>query len=427
MINDLDLTGLDMGVSTDVAGMFGGGSITPLDPLEPVEDLKEEIIFPSFCSTAPEQKPIKLQNDLPNVETAAIPVSSADYQDDCLPNRDVVEALNVGSSDFIAKFPARLRDKPKTTSTGIPDLDYVLGGGIPSSGLVVVAAMPNVGKTTILLQSAAAMAKQGVAVVFLSHDMREMDIVAKVVSSTSYQLYGEDCYTLNNILDDGVLSDGSEKSQKVLEELSRTQKLLAVRDLIYDPAFDAVCATMPELLDANRIQKIFNVYCSIYKKVVFIVDSLQQVAPAQKGGAMDAVDRQLREFKSLSTYYDVPIILISTLNRSSYSSNKDLDMTALKQSGSIEFDADSIVILQPSYIKGNENVTMDEFRSMEYRDITAKSIKSRTCGYREKTMTLYAPGCTFIEYSEERNKAAKKKSIQSKVAAKKVPDNSNFS
>ena len=41
---------------------------------------------------------------------------------------------------------------------------------------------------------------------------------------------------------------------------------------------------------------------------------------------------------------------------------------------------------------------MDKFRELDYRDITIKCIKSRDSGYKEKTMTLYTKGCTFIEF-----------------------------
>lgn len=44
-------------------------------------------------------------------------------------------------------------------STGVKDLDEVLGGGLMSGGVILVAGQPGIGKSTLLLQVAAAVAK----------------------------------------------------------------------------------------------------------------------------------------------------------------------------------------------------------------------------------------------------------------------------
>ena len=360
-------------------------------------------------------------------ESVKMVIPLAEYQEECEFDIPLFENLNVGGLSYLHKLCLKLQERPAKIPFGVDALDQITGGLSLSASLITVAASPNVGKTTILVQAASALAKQGVTVVYLSFDMRETDIVAKVISHISYQLYGEDCYTLNDILDKNILNDGSEKSQKILEEVARTQQYLAIRDLIYDPEFDSYCSNIPELSDLNRIQRIFHVYCSIYKKVVFIIDSLQQVAPSQKGGSMDSVDRQLREFKELSTVYDVPVIMISTINRNSYSGNKDIDMTALKSSGSIEFDSDIVIILQPAFIKEGKEITMDDFRANDYRDITVKNIKSRTSGYKEVTATLFTLGCTFIECktSDSSKKAVSKAKVSANTGRK--PNNYGFS
>lgn len=344
-----------------------------------------------------------------------VEVKGAEYQEDCQFDIRAIESLGIGSSSYLEKLTERIKERPAKVSTGIEDLDYVTGGGWPT-GISAVAASPNIGKTTILMQSAAAMAMQGVAVVYITYDMRELDLTAKVISHTSYKLYDEQGYTISDILNKNVLSNESDKSKAVIEEVSRTQKHLFIRDLIYDPEFDSLCNDNEELKELNKIQRIFHVYSSIYKRVVFICDSLQQIAGFRHGSSgKESVDKQLQEFKGLGTYYEVPLILISTLNRSAYSKNSDIEMSGLKESGNLEFDSDLIVILQPRFIKEMDSkMTMDKFRELEYRDITVKCIKSRDSGYREKTMTLYAPGCTFIpfegtEEQEEKEDKSKKK------------------
>ena len=96
--------------------------------------------------------------------------------------------LSMGRPGYLKLLAKKYKDKPSRLSTGIPDLDEITGGGWVTNGMSVVAAAPNVGKTTILMQSACAMAQQGTAVVFITNDMRKVDLEAKVISQISYSL-----------------------------------------------------------------------------------------------------------------------------------------------------------------------------------------------------------------------------------------------
>jgi DNA repair protein RadA/Sms len=54
------------------------------------------------------------------------------------------------------------------TSTGLPEFDRVLGGGLVPGGVVLVGGEPGVGKSTLLLQSASAIAETGRRVLYAS-------------------------------------------------------------------------------------------------------------------------------------------------------------------------------------------------------------------------------------------------------------------
>ena len=54
------------------------------------------------------------------------------------------------------------------TSTGLPEFDRVLGGGLVPGGVVLVGGEPGVGKSTLLLQSASAIAESGRRVLYAS-------------------------------------------------------------------------------------------------------------------------------------------------------------------------------------------------------------------------------------------------------------------
>ncbi|MCT4559345.1 MAG: DNA repair protein RadA [Pelagimonas sp.] len=57
---------------------------------------------------------------------------------------------------------------PPRTAAGLDELDRVLGGGLVPASAVLVGGDPGIGKSTLLLQAAAAFAKSGLKVVYIS-------------------------------------------------------------------------------------------------------------------------------------------------------------------------------------------------------------------------------------------------------------------
>lgn len=68
-----------------------------------------------------------------------------------------VVALSAVEDDGVVRF-----------SSGMPALDRVLGGGVVAGGAVLLAGEPGIGKSTLLLQAADAMAGQGKRVLYVS-------------------------------------------------------------------------------------------------------------------------------------------------------------------------------------------------------------------------------------------------------------------
>lgn len=88
-------------------------------------------------------------------------------------SRTVKGVVNVGARNLTeGGIPTRLsevstQDKDRT-STGIAELDRVLGGGIVSGSLVLVGGDPGIGKSTLLLQMCYNLTKEGKKVIYIS-------------------------------------------------------------------------------------------------------------------------------------------------------------------------------------------------------------------------------------------------------------------
>lgn len=281
-------------------------------------------------------------------------------------------------------------------STGIDELDSVLSGGYPV-GITLIGGTPNVGKTTLAINSAIEMSKNKSPVVFLSYDMRKNALLDKIYSRISHDLSGDKGLTLQDISNKKLLNI-NEYNEKLHQAVISTMQYVHVIDMLRCEELQLYSAGEYDSVDAD-IEKIVQLFSMTYKQPVFIVDNIQLAAGFSGVDGKTGVDGVMRKMKHLSSNYKVPIILISTLSRSSY--GKDLSLESYKESGNIEFDADSALVLQPQYITDKTNVSVDEFRAMDKREITIKSIKSRDSGFMQTTLTLNAPFCKYEKHMDD--------------------------
>ncbi|MCC6772950.1 MAG: DNA repair protein RadA [Gemmatimonadaceae bacterium] len=79
-----------------------------------------------------------------------------------------------------AAAPVRLRDvrsaRTARLSSGITELDFVLGGGIVPGSMVLVGGEPGIGKSTLLLQVAASLTAAGTDVLYVSGEESPLQI-----------------------------------------------------------------------------------------------------------------------------------------------------------------------------------------------------------------------------------------------------------
>jgi DNA repair protein RadA/Sms len=79
-----------------------------------------------------------------------------------------------GKLDFVTL--ASIADAPARMATGIAEFDRVCGGGLVPASAVLIGGDPGIGKSTLLLQAAAALARQGHAVAYVTGEEAEAQI-----------------------------------------------------------------------------------------------------------------------------------------------------------------------------------------------------------------------------------------------------------
>jgi replicative DNA helicase len=215
-------------------------------------------------------------------------------------------------------------------SSGFKDLD-ALTWGFQRQEMIILAARPSMGKTSLALNfaEAAAMPKRSgvepVAVLVFSLEMSASQLALRMLCSRA---------RVNmKLLRDGLLSkNGSEQNElvRVADEFSKA------------PIFidDSSALSIMQLrAKARRIH-------SRTPLGFIVVDYLQLLSPTDsKVPREQQVAEASRGLKSLAKELNVPVLVLSQLNRSSEKENRTPRLADLRESGSIEQDADVVLML----------------------------------------------------------------------------------
>lgn len=207
------------------------------------------------------------------------------------------------------------------TSTGFPDLDARLAGGMREGQLILIAARPGMGKTALALQVAAHVAASGVPSLFCSQEMAHADLADRLLALHA-RIPVEKIITAS-------LTD---------EDWSRVSYSVGqIRN-------------MPLYLDeqpALTLMDVRNKARQVKRKAgslgLVVVDYLQLMAGdgANRNAEIEEISRGL---KRLAKEMRIPVIALSQLNRSVESRpNKRPMLSDLRDSGAIEQDADVVM------------------------------------------------------------------------------------
>jgi replicative DNA helicase len=214
--------------------------------------------------------------------------------------------------------------------TGFIDLDNILGG-LHSSDLLIMAARPSMGKTSIaleLIKHVAVVQKVGVA--FFSLEMSKDQLVDKLVASTSG-------VSLSKIRS-GHLSDDPANN-----EFIRLGQAIGQLDQAPIWIDDNGALNILELrTKARRLKSKYNVG-------LIVIDYLQLMSGKNtnySGNRVQEVSDISRGLKMLAKELQIPILALSQLSRSVDSREDKRPMLSdLRESGSIEQDADIVMFI----------------------------------------------------------------------------------
>lgn len=286
-----------------------------------------------------------LDSVLDEAEQALFSVSQKHLKQNFTPINDIL-TQSFERLDGLHKDKNTLRGIP----TGYKELDGLLAG-LQNSDLIILAARPSMGKTSLALNIAQHVAvSEGIPVGIFSLEMSKEQLIDRMLSSEA----GIDSWKLRT----GNLEDND------FEKINKAMGTLSEAPIFID---DSAMANVMEMrTKARRLQ-------SENDLGLLVIDYLQLMSGRNPNGEnrVQEISEISRGLKGLARELNVPVIALSQLSRSVEMRNPKIpQLSDLRESGSIEQDADVVMFIyrEDYYEKDSERKNMADILIRKHRN-----------------------------------------------------------
>ncbi len=227
------------------------------------------------------------------------------------------------------------KDQIRGIHTGFRDLDTLLAG-FQKSDLIILAARPSMGKTTLALDIARQTAiTHDNAVGFFSLEMSSQQLTDRLLASESN-------------VNSWKLRTGRLSSDDEYDRLRTGMDRLSSAPIYIDDKSERTVLQMRSIARRLKVEKGL---------ALVVVDYLQLIVPGmtrQSDSMVQQVTEISRSLKGMARELDVPVLALSQLSRAVEQRRDHPRLSDLRDSGSIEQDADVVMFIHRDD-KMNEN------------------------------------------------------------------------
>ena len=259
------------------------------------------------------------------------------------------------------------------------EIDYLLSGysefdklvsGLQKSDLIIIAGRPSMGKTAFAMNIAQDIVfKQKKKVGFFSLEMSAQSIALRMLSS------------LSSVSQQKIRTGDYEASPKDTKAVTSAIEMMNDCDFYIDDT--AAISPMDLRSKARRMKRETGID-------MIVVDYLQLMSiPQYSENRVNEIAEVTRSLKAIAKELDIPVVALSQLNRGVETRNdKRPFLSDLRESGSIEQDADLIIFLYRDevYDPNTDQKNIAEIRVEKHRNGPTGFVK-----------LTFVPHCTRFE------------------------------
>lgn len=212
-------------------------------------------------------------------------------------------------------------EHPDGLKVGLPNLDDMIGG-LEGGDIIVIGARPAVGKSALVTQITTNLAEQGKKIGFYNLEMSDKQMYERFVASQS-----------------GL---GLTRIRRAVKFLGDEEKRFKMANNALAERSNIVISTGAKTVSEIRSESRHMGFD------VIVIDYLQLIRSDTfyRGNRVAEVGAISNAIKALAMELNIPIILLSQLNRASEGrETREPSMSELRESGDIEQDASVIILL----------------------------------------------------------------------------------
>ena len=256
-------------------------------------------------------------------------------------------------------------DRPRGLSTGILSVDVKIGGFVPGE-LVILAARPSAGKTSIAMQILRHNVADNRRVLFLSFEMKGQELAQREIIAGL----------------GGTLSQQQMRSSITREQFNEMARVAVDLSDCNLHIFDA------DRFGLKQVRALAKRFDSSGGLDMLAIDYLQIMKPANR---MAPTNEQIRDnaigLKLLARELGIPILCLAQLNRQADGATPK--MSHIKGCGEVEQEADVVLLLDNPKPDSAEN----EARAAKLIIGKARNVDTGTIGLRwHPTITTFTDG-----------------------------------
>lgn len=266
---------------------------------------------------------------------------------------------------YLGTFNTLTLDKEYNTpiKTDIARLDKGLYGGLFKKNLIILGASSGAGKTTLALQIADNVARQGQDALIFSLEMSKEELIAKSLSrlmfiadkKKNHYTTGQKCLSTRQILTGAMYEEKADKeTQELYSEAYEDYRENIAKHVFINECNEDLAITIGEI--EERIRRHIAV---TEQKPLVVIDYLQIIENKEKGLTdIQATGKIVKDLKRLARKLEINIIVISAFNRSA--NTTDASYSSFRDTSTIEYTADVLLSLQLSVLDNADVVDEEE-------------------------------------------------------------------
>ena len=271
-----------------------------------------EMLRHSVCCTS-------TLTDILNTPAKLIESINADFKED-KHSEKVCDTINALADEIQKNQCDRQQGKLSRIPTGFQFLDKLTYAGFNAGQLIILAARPSVGKTAIMLQMAKEAVNSGFPATIFSLEMTNTELAQRLLFSTGM-----------------ITPKQVARGEIVWKDFESAAGQFASAPMYLNDSANTIDEIVSRIVLGNKQGK-----CSIA-----FIDYLGLIRHTNSRQPLYQIIAEVtKRLKQVAKECRIPIVLLCQLNRASAAENRPPALYDLRDSGSIEQDADIVLMLE---------------------------------------------------------------------------------